>query len=157
MIHSDLIAAGAPAPDFTLPQPDGAPITLSALRPTRVVLFFYPKDSTPACTDEAVGFSTRAADFAVVGVRLLGLSKDSVRKHRTFIAKNALTVPLLSDESGETCERYGVWQEKQMMGRKYMGIVRTTVLIGGDGIVERVWSPVSVKGHVEEVLAAVGG
>jgi peroxiredoxin Q/BCP len=157
MIQEDLIAVGDAAPDFTLPQADGDPVKLSALRPARVVLFFYPKDATPGCTDEAVGFSARTAEFAAEGVRILGLSKDSVKKHRSFIAKNAITVPLVSDEAGDTCERYGVWQEKQMMGRTYMGIVRTTVLIGSDGTVERVWSPVSVKGHVDEVLAAVRG
>lgn len=161
MIQSDpspaprLIAAGMTAPGFTLPRADGEAVTLSALRPDRVVLFFYPKDSTPGCTDEATGFSARQGDFAAVGVRVIGISRDSLASHRKFIAKYDIKVPLLSDESGETCENYGVWQEKQMMGRRFMGIVRTTVLIGGDGLVQRVWSPVKVRGHVDEVLAAV--
>lgn len=138
-----------------MPRADGDPVVLSALRPRRVVLFFYPKDMTPGCTDEATGFSAREADFHAAGATIIGVSKDSVKRHRAFIAKNGITVPLLSDEGSDTCERYGVWREKQMMGRAYMGIVRTTVLIGADGIIEKVWSPVSVKGHVDEVLAAI--
>lgn len=145
------------APDFTLPVTPEGTVTLGALRPARVVLFFYPRDLTPGCTDEAMGFSAAQDRFARAGVRLLGLSKDSLERHLDFTAKHQLTVPLASDADSDTCERYGVWGEKKMMGRSYLGIIRSTFLIGADGRVERVWSPVRVKGHVAEVLAAVTG
>ncbi|MCR8723557.1 thioredoxin-dependent thiol peroxidase [Frigidibacter sp. ROC022] len=152
-----MIQPGDTAPDFTLPATPDTTVTLSELRPSRVVLFFYPKDMTPGCTDEAIGFSAAEADFAKAGVRIVGVSKDSLKRHQNFIAKHPVSVPLASDAESDTCERYGVWGEKKMMGRSYLGIIRSTFLIGPDGTVEKVWSPVRVKGHVAEVLAAVTG
>lgn len=149
-----MLAPGDIAPDFTLPEDAGNSVTLSALRPAKVVLFFYPKASTPACTTEGLDFSARTADFAAAGTRVLGVSKDSIRRQCNFRVKNALTVPLLSDEQGTVCEDWGVWQEKQLYGRKYMGIVRSTFLIDGAGRVAQVWSDLRVKGHADDVLAA---
>ncbi|MGF6860170.1 peroxiredoxin Q/BCP [Rhodobacteraceae bacterium MBR-64] len=144
-----------PAPDFTLPRDGGETLTLSALRPAPVVLFFYPKDNTPGCTREASEFSARIADFDAAGVRVVGISKDSVKSHDRFIAKHALAMPLVSDEHGTTCEDYGTWVEKSMYGKTYFGIERTTFLIDGAGRIARVWRKVKVPGHVQEVLEAV--
>lgn len=144
-----------PAPDFTLPRDGGETLTLSALRPAPVVLFFYPKDNTPGCTREASEFSARIADFDAVGARVVGISKDSVKSHDRFIAKHALAMPLVSDEHGTTCEDYGTWVEKSMYGKTYFGIERTTFLIDGAGRIARVWRKVKVPGHVQEVLEAV--
>ena len=146
---------GEMAPDFTLPQDAGPDVTLSGLRGSRVVLFFYPKDNTPGCTTEAVEFTANADAFAAAGVKVFGISKDSLKKHENFRAKHDLGVPLLSDADSDMCERYGTWGEKKNYGRTYMGITRTTVLIDAEGRVERVWEKVRVKGHVDEVLAAV--
>ena len=150
-----VIAEGQPAPDFTLPRDGGTDITLSALRPGKVVLYFYPKDDTPGCTTEALDFTARLADFNAADAQVIGVSKDSVKAHDKFCKKHGLRIILASDEDGHTCEDYGVWVEKSMYGKTYMGVERTTVLIDGDGRVARVWPKVSVKGHAEEVLAAV--
>ena len=149
-----MIDAGTPAPDFTLPRDGGGEITLSALRGAKVVLYFYPKDDTPGCTTEALDFTARAADFAAAGTTVIGISKDSVKKHDKFIAKHGLGIALASDEHGQTCEDYGVWVEKSMYGRKYMGVERTTFLIGRDGRIAKIWRKVKVPGHAEAVLAA---
>lgn len=149
-----MIDAGTPAPDFTLPRDGGGEITLSALRGAKVVLYFYPKDDTPGCTTEALDFTARAADFAAAGTTVIGISKDSVKKHDKFIAKHGLGIALASDEHGQTCEDYGVWVEKSMYGKTYMGIDRSTFLIDAAGQVVQVWRKVSVKGHVDEVLGA---
>jgi thioredoxin-dependent peroxiredoxin len=149
-----MIAAGQTAPDFTLPRDGGASVTLSALKPGKVVLYFYPKDDTPGCTLEAQDFNARMADFAAAGTTVIGVSKDSVKSHDKFCKKHGLGIMLVSDETGHTSEDYGVWLEKSMYGKTYMGIERTTVLIDGTGKVARVWNKVSVKGHTEEVLAA---
>lgn len=149
-----MISENDTAPDFTLPRDGGGSITLSALRPGKVVLYFYPKDATPGCTLEAQDFSARAAAFAAAGTTVIGLSKDSVKAHDKFCKKHGLAVILASDEAGQTCETYGVWKEKSMYGKTFMGIERTTVLIDGQGRVARVWPKVSVKGHADEVLAA---
>jgi len=130
-------------------------LTLSALRPGKVVLYFYPKDDTPGCTLEAQDFTARLADFSAAGATVIGVSKDSVKAHDKFCKKHGLGVVLVSDEDGHTCEDYGVWLEKSMYGKTYMGIERTTVLIDAAGRVARVWNKVSVKGHADEVLAAV--
>ncbi|MDW4496791.1 peroxiredoxin [Sulfitobacter sp. D35] len=143
-----------PAPNFTLPGTEGE-ITLSDLKGQPVVLFFYPKDDTPGCTKESIGFSETRADFEAAGARVFGISKDSLAKHEKFIAKHGLQVPLLSDENGSVCEDYGVWKEKSMYGKKFMGIERTTVLVDAQGTVARVWNKVKVPGHVDEVLEAV--
>lgn len=145
---------GTPAPDFTAPRDGGGTLTLSALRPKKVVLYFYPKDDTSGCTREALDFTAHAADFVAAGTLVVGVSKDSAAKHDKFIAKHALAVALVSDAETDICERYGVWAEKSMYGKKYMGIERTTFLIDGEGRVARVWPKVKVPGHVAEVLEA---
>ncbi len=143
------------APDFTLPRDGGESVTLSALRPAAVVLFFYPRDDTSGCTKEAVAFSGLLSEFEAAGATVLGISKDSVASHEKFRGKHALTVPLLSDAEAEMCEAYGVWKEKNMYGKKFMGIERSTFLIDGAGHIARVWRKVKVPGHAEEVLEAV--
>jgi peroxiredoxin Q/BCP len=143
------------APDFTLPLGGGGDIQLSALAGQPVVLFFYPRDDTPGCTKEAIGFTAHAADFDVAGAKVIGISKDSVAKHEKFIAKHDLNIPLASDEHGTTCEDYGVWGEKQMYGKTFHGIERSTFVIDADGRIAGVWRKVKVPGHVEEVLDAV--
>ncbi|RYH12381.1 thioredoxin-dependent thiol peroxidase [Tropicimonas sp. IMCC6043] len=149
------LAEGDIAPDFTLPQDKGDPVTLSALRPKPVVLYFYPKDDTPGCTKQAVGFTTLKKEFEEAGGTILGVSKDSVAKHEKFRAKHDLGVALLSDAEGDVCERYGVWKEKNMYGKVYMGIERTTFLIDGSGKIARIWPKVKVDGHMEDVLEAL--
>ena len=149
-----MISEGQTAPDFTLPRDGGGSVTLSGFRPGKVVLYFYPRDDTPGCTLEAQDFNARLADFAAAGATVIGLSKDSVKSHDKFCRKHGLGIVLASDETGHVSEDYGVWGEKSMYGRTYMGIERTTVLIDGEGRVARVWNKVSVKGHADEVLAA---
>ncbi len=149
-----MITAGADAPDFTLPRDGGTDVTLSSFRPGKVVLYFYPKDDTPGCTLEAQDFTARLAAFTAAGTTVIGISKDSVKAHDKFCKKHGLGVILASDETGHTCEDYGVWLEKSMYGKTYMGVERTTVLIDGAGKVARVWNKVGVKGHADEVLAA---
>lgn len=143
------------APDFTLPRDGGGEVTLSALRGKAVVLFFYPRDDTPGCTKESIGFSEHLQSFADAGALVLGVSKDTIAKHDRFAAKHGLTVPLLSDAESRVCEDYGVWKEKVNYGRRYMGIERSTFLIDKTGRIARAWRKVRVAGHVEEVLAAV--
>ncbi|MEZ5686565.1 MAG: peroxiredoxin [Paracoccaceae bacterium] len=153
-----MIAIGETAPDFTLPAtgPEGeGPLTLSALRPAPVVLYFYPKDNTPGCTTEALDFTRLAPEFAALGAVVVGVSKDSLAQHCKFAAKHALGVRLASDAEADTCERYGVWREKSMYGKTFMGIERSTVLIDGAGRVAALWPKVKVKDHAEAVLEAV--
>jgi len=145
---------GDTAPDFTLPADAGATVSLKALHGKKVVLYFYPKDDTSGCTLEAKDFNDRIGAFAEAGAVVIGVSADSVASHQKFKAKFGLGFDLASDEGKETLEAYGVWVEKSMYGRKYMGIERSTFLIGGDGRVVRVWTKVKVPGHAEEVLAA---
>lgn len=149
------VEPGQPAPAVRLPRDGGGEIDLADLAGRKVVLYFYPKDDTPGCTIEANDFSARAGDFAAAGAVVLGVSKDSVKSHDRFRDKHGLGFALLSDEHGDVAERYGVWVEKSMYGRKYLGIDRSTFLIGPDGRVARVWRKVKVPGHVEEVLEAV--
>jgi len=149
-----MISEGQTAPDFTLPRDGGGSVTLSGFRPGKVVLYFYPKDDTPGCTLEAQDFNARLAEFAAAGTTVIGLSKDSVKSHDKFCRKHGLGIILASDETGNVSEEYGVWSEKSMYGRTYMGIERTTVLVDGAGRVARVWNKVGVKGHADEVLAA---
>lgn len=148
---------GQTAPDFTLPRDGGGEITLSGLRPRKVVLYFYPKDDTSGCTKEAQGFTERKAEFEAAGAVVVGISKDTAQKHDKFVAKYDLDVILASDAEGDVCERYGTWVEKSMYGKKYMGIERSTFLIGGDGTVLKEWRKVKVPGHVDAVLEAVKG
>jgi peroxiredoxin Q/BCP len=146
---------GQAAPDFTLPRDGGADVTLSALKPKAVVLYFYPKDDTSGCTAEAKAFTEHGAAFEAAGAVIVGVSKDSVKSHDKFVAKHALGVIIASDEGSDVCETYGVWAEKSMYGKKYMGIERSTFLIDGGGMIRNVWRKVKVPGHAEEVLAAV--
>ena len=146
---------GDAAPAFSLPADDGSTVSLVDLRGRTVVLYFYPKDDTSGCTSQAQGFTAAAEDFRAAGAEVLGVSKDSVKSHVKFRDKYGLDLRLLSDEGGEMVERYGVWVEKSMYGRKYMGIDRSTFLIDRDGVIRRVWRKVKVPGHVEEVLEAV--
>ncbi|MFV0473327.1 MAG: peroxiredoxin [Pikeienuella sp.] len=145
-------APGDPAPGFTLPAPGGA-FSLTGREGRKTVLYFYPKDDTPGCTTEALDFTREAAAFEAADTLVVGISRDSVAKHEKFIGKHGLGVILASDEDGAVTEAYGVWVEKNMYGRTYMGIERATFLIDRAGIVRRVWRKVKVKGHVAEVLA----
>ncbi|MGN6499165.1 MAG: peroxiredoxin [Tsuneonella sp.] len=142
-------------PDIALETPDGGTIRPSDLRGRPAVIWFYPKDSTPGCTTEAKDFSALAPEFEKAGVALLGVSKDSPQKHRGFIAKQALTVPLATDAAEDgLSDALGIWGEKSMYGKTFMGMVRTTYLLGADGRIARVWNKVKVKGHAAEVLEA---
>jgi len=148
-----MLKVGDRAPDFDLPTDTGR-VSLAGLKGRTVVLFFYPKDDTPGCTTEAVGFSRAKAEFEAVGATLVGVSKDTVKKHGKFREKHGLTVELGSDAENDVIERYGAWVEKTLYGRQYMGIDRSTWLIDGEGVIRRIWRKVRVPGHVEEVLAA---
>ena len=146
---------GQLAPDVTLPRDGGTSLSLSQLQPKVVILYFYPKDDTPGCTTESKDFTALGAEFEAAGAVVIGISKDSVKKHEKFIAKHDLGIALLSDEVGDVCERYGTWVEKSMYGKTYMGIERTTVLIDGQGVIREIWSKVKVTGHAQIVLDAV--
>ncbi|MCB1407203.1 MAG: thioredoxin-dependent thiol peroxidase [Rhodobacteraceae bacterium] len=146
---------GETAPDFTAPTQDGADLTLSSLRPRPVVLYFYPRDDTPGCTQEAKDFTEMGAAFEAAGALVVGVSKDTVAKHGKFATKHDLGVTLVSDAEGTICEDFGVWVEKTMYGRTSMGIERATFLIDGSGTIRKVWRKVKVKGHAEAVLEVV--
>ena len=148
------LTEGAKAPALDLPTDDGGRFNLAEARGP-VVVFFYPKADTPACTNEAIDFSTLKAEFDAKGATVVGVSRDPVKKLARFRAKHDLTVVLASDEGGEVTESWGVWVEKQLYGRKYMGVERATALVAADGTLQRVWRKVSVKGHAADVLAAV--
>lgn len=149
-----LLAEGDKAPDFTLPTDGGGSVSLKALKGRKVVLYFYPKDDTPGCTLEAKAFNDARAQFAAAGAEIIGVSADSVASHDKFKKKYGLGFPLASDEEKKMLETYGVWVEKSMYGKKYMGIERSTFLIDAEGNVRRAWTKVKVPGHVDEVLAA---
>ncbi len=148
------IEMGDKAPDFTVPTEGGGKLALSKLRGRKVVLYFYPKDDTTGCTAEACGFRDSLPKFGKVDAEVIGISRDSVASHDKFKKKYELPFALAADEGGEVCERYGVWVEKSMYGRKYMGIERATFLVDEKGMVRGVWRKVKVPGHVEAVLAA---
>lgn len=148
------LSEGAIAPDFTLPRDGGGTVSLSQFKGQPVVLFFYPKDDTSACTTESIAFTALLSQFSAAGAVVIGMSPDSVKKHDKFAKKYDLSVILASDEDLAVLTSYGVWVEKSMYGRKYMGVERTTLLIGPDGVVRRIWPKVKVAGHAEEVLAA---
>lgn len=143
------------APDFTLPTDGEGAFTLSENRGKKVVLFFYPKDDTPGCTKEAIGFSEKLAEFQKAGAIVVGMSPDPVKKHDKFRDKHSLSVPLISDEEKSALEAYGVWVEKSMYGKTYMGVERSTVLIDDEGKIAKLWRKVKVPGHVDAVLEAV--
>jgi thioredoxin-dependent peroxiredoxin len=151
----DLIDAGKKAPAFTLKDQSGAPHSLSAYAGQPVVLYFYPKDDTPGCTTESCDFQARLPQFRKSKAVVLGMSILDEKSKAKFAAKHGLTFPLLADPEHEIAEKYGVWQQKMRYGRKYMGIVRTTYLIGPDGKVARRWDKVQVDGHADEVFKAV--
>jgi len=152
---SSFPAVGDSLPDLALTATDGSAVRPSQFAGQKLVLFFYPKDDTPGCTTENKDFSALAADFANAGVALLGISKDPPKKHLKFIEKYGLTAPLASDaDQGGLSDALGVWTEKSMYGRSYMGMVRSTYLIAADGKIAQIWSPVKVKGHAEQVLEA---
>lgn len=146
---------GKKAPAIKLPDHDGETFDVAQAKGAPVVVYFYPKDDTSGCTTEALDFTAHLDDFSAAGASVVGISPDSVAKHVKFREKHDLKVRLLSDEDKKVCEAYGVWVEKSMYGKKYMGVERSTFLIGADGKVLRAWRKVKVKGHVEEVLAAV--
>ena len=148
------VTAGGKAPGFTLPRDGGGEVSLAEFRGRKLVLYFYPKADTPGCTQEAKDFTKLAAAFAKAGTAVVGVSADPVKKQDKFKAKHDLSVVLGSDETHAMLEAYGVWAEKSLYGRKYMGILRKTYLIGSDGKIARIWEKVKVSGHAEEVLAA---
>lgn len=150
-----MIEDGKKAPDFSLPTDGGETFKLSALKGAPVVLYFYPKDDTPGCTKEAVAFSALADDFAAAGAVVVGVSPDGVASHDKFKSKHALTIRLAADEDKKVAEKYGVWVEKSMYGKTYMGVERSTFLIDKAGKVAKVWRKVKVPGHAEAVLEAV--
>ncbi len=146
-------SVGDPMPDIALESPDGSSVRPSDFAGQPAVIWFYPKDNTPGCTIEAKDFSALASDFAKAGVALLGVSKDSPQKHRNFIDKQGLTVPLATDAvDGGLSDALGIWTEKQLYGKKFIGMVRTTYLLDPQGRIARVWDKVKVKGHAAEVL-----
>jgi peroxiredoxin Q/BCP len=149
-----MLKEGDRVPDVTMTSIEGEAISPADFKGQKLVLYFYPKDDTSGCTAEAQAFSALAEEFEGAGTWILGVSKDDARAHRRFTDKYGLRVPLASDADGSVCEAYGVWVEKSMYGRKYMGIERATFLIDRDGVVKRVWRKVKVPGHAEEVLAA---
>ncbi|MGP9789463.1 thioredoxin-dependent thiol peroxidase [Roseinatronobacter sp. NSM] len=149
-----MLEQGQTAPDFTLPRDGGGDVTLSELQPSKVVLYFYPRDDTPGCTTEALEFTALASEFAAAGAQVIGISKDTVAKHDKFITKHNLGVTLVSDADSDVCERYGVWVEKNMYGKVSMGIERATFLVGSDGRIAQIWRKVKAQGHAQDVLKA---
>lgn len=149
------LTIGQAAPAIELPRDGGDLVKLSDYAGKAVVLYFYPRDDTPGCTKEAIGFTEMSEAFENAGAVVLGVSKDSVKKHEKFRDKHSLGVALLSDEDGDVCERYGVWVEKNMYGKTYLGIERATFLIAANGTIAQIWRKVKVPGHVDAVLEAV--
>lgn len=149
------LQVGQQAPDFDLPRDGGGMLKLSSLTGKPVVLYFYPKDDTSGCTAEAIDFSALKPEFEKAGAVVIGLSPDSPKKHDKFKAKHNLSIDLVSDEAKQVLQAWGVWTEKSMYGRKYMGVERTTFLIDRDGRIARIWPKVKVPGHAQEVLKTV--
>ena len=152
-----VLTIGAAAPDFALPRDGGGTLTLAQFRGRKLVLYFYPKDDTSGCTQEAIDFNGLKAAFATAGADIAGVSPDSVKSHDKFKARHGLDFALAADESKAMLEAYGVWVGKSMYGRKYMGVERSTVLIDAAGNIARVWTKVKVPGHAKDVLAAAAG
>jgi peroxiredoxin Q/BCP len=146
---------GDRAPDFTLARDGGGTLSLSELKGRKIVLYAYPKDDTPSCTKEAIAFNGLRRAFAAAGAEIVGLSADPVKSHDKFKTKYGLDFPLVADETRSLIEAYGLWVEKSLYGRKYMGVERSTILIDQQGVIARIWRKVKVAGHAEEVLAAV--
>jgi peroxiredoxin Q/BCP len=150
-----MVSEGDVAPGFALPRDGGGTVSLEAFKGKPVVLYFYPKDNTSGCTKEAVNFSELAEEFAAAGAEVIGVSPDPVKSHDKFKAKHELAITLVSDEEKEAIQAYGVWAEKKMYGKTYMGVERSTFLIDADGKIARAWRKVKVPGHAEAVLEAV--
>ena len=150
-----MVDVGEKAPEFSMATDGGGTVSLTGLKGKKVVLYFYPKDDTPGCTKEACAFRDAMPDFSGIDAEIIGVSKDPVAKHDKFKAKYDLPFTLASDEESDICEQFGVWVEKNMYGRKYMGIERATFLIDGEGVVRNIWRKVKVPGHAEVVLEAV--
>ncbi len=146
---------GENAPDFKMPIDDNRSVSLGDYAGQPLILYFYPKDDTPGCTKQACSFTENLSLFNDLNVAVLGVSKDSVTKHAKFKAKYNLNFPLASDENTATCEDYGVWVEKSMYGKKYMGIERMTFLIDGNGVIQHIWRKVKVPNHIDDVLSAL--
>ena len=152
---TDFPGPGDALPDIAMETPDGGSVKPSDFAGKKLVLFFYPKDNTPGCTTEAKDFTALKGEFDAAGVELLGISKDSAKKHQNFIAKHDLKTPLATDSQDDgLSDALGIWTEKSMYGKTYMGMVRTTYLVAADGKIARVWNKVKVKGHADEVLEA---
>ena len=149
-----MLSEGDKVPDVTMLSADGAPVSPADFSGQKLVLYFYPRDDTPGCTQEAKDFSALAAEFEKAGTWILGVSRDDATKHRKFSAKYDLKVKLATDPDGSVCEAFGTWGEKSLYGRIFMGIGRATFLIDRDGTISRIWRKVKVKGHAEEVLEA---
>lgn len=149
------VAIGKKAPDFSLPRDGGGTISLSEFKGQKIVLYFYPKDDTSGCTQQACDFTENLSAFNKIKAQIIGVSKDSVKKHDKFKEKYGLKFPLASDEDCTVCAAYGVWVEKSMYGRKYMGIERSTFLIDEQGKITHIWNKVKIPGHVEEVIKAL--
>jgi peroxiredoxin Q/BCP len=151
-----MIETGTEAPDFTLPDQDGEDVALSSLRGSKVVLYFYPKADTPGCTTQACGIRDRSSEYAASGAKVLGVSPDPVKAVKKFHDKQSLNFTLLADEAHEVAETYGVWGEKSMYGKTYMGVTRSTFILDEDGVVRHVIPKASPKTHDDEVLSALG-
>ena len=149
------LAIGESAPDFTLLTDEGGEVSLSALKGKKTIVYFYPKDATPGCTQEACSFRDNNPKFKEKNTIIIGISRDSIKSHKNFKEKQGLNFILASDDEGKVCEKYGVWVEKSMYGRKYFGIERATFLIDEMGIITKIWRDVKVPGHVEAVLESV--
>lgn len=152
-----VLKEGAKAPAFSVESDSGEKVSLKDFKGKTVVLYFYPKDDTPGCTQEACDFRDSLARLKKHDAVVLGISRDAVEKHQKFKKKHELPFPLLSDVDGSMCEAYGVWQEKTLYGRKFMGIVRTTVVVGPDGKVKKVYPKVKVRGHVDQIIDDLKG
>ncbi len=150
-----MVQEGDPAPDFALPDADGSIVKLSDAKGRYAVVYFYPKDYTSGCTKEAIDFTALKPEFAALGTEVFGISPDAAKAHAKFRGKHALDVTLLSDEQRSVIEAYGVWAQKKMYGRAYMGVERSTFLIGPDGNIKKCWRGVKVPGHAQEVLDAL--
>jgi len=153
--HMQKLKVGDIAPDFTLPTNGGDTLTLSNFKGQKVILYFYPKDNTPGCTQESCDFRDGAEKFSALNAQIIGVSKCSVKKHDNFVEKYNLNFPLISDENDTLCETYGTWVEKNMYGKKYMGIERSTFLIDEQGKILQIWRNVKVKGHAESVKSEI--
>ena len=150
-----MVEIGQPAPDFTLPDQSGRELTLSQWRGSPVVLYFYPKDDTPGCTKEACAFRDAFGEYLAQGAKILGVSPDGVDSHARFARKFTLPFTLLADPDRTVCQAYGVWKEKTLYGRKSVGVIRSTFVVGPDGRIEHAWYNVRADGHASKVLEAV--